>query len=161
MGSDGVSQEGAARRELLLPHPMGHEAAGPYAVEAVRRDLQPQTPQACHGLEPQSAQAVAALGVLGAAGHLAIVQRQETVVGDGHTMGRACQGREDVLGLPERCRGVDHPRLVTHVCEQTWPRRVRGELPTATRAGELARCVELRQAREVESPQASREDADG
>lgn len=72
------------------------------AVERrLRQAMPPQTPQACHGIERQRAQAVAALGVLGAEGHLAMVQRQETVGGEGHTMGRAGQGREDVLGLPE------------------------------------------------------------
>jgi hypothetical protein len=63
--------------------------------------MEHQTPQEFHGRERQGTQAVATLGILVAEGHLAILQGDETVIGDGHTVGIAGQVLEDVLGLLE------------------------------------------------------------
>ena len=55
MGSCNVPQEGAALRELLLPHPVGQEAEVAQPVEAAGWDVQHQAPQECHSLERQGA----------------------------------------------------------------------------------------------------------
>ena len=60
-----------------------------HPVEPVRGDVQHQTSQEFHGIKRQGAQAVAALVVLVAKGHLAILQGDEPVVGDGDAVGIA------------------------------------------------------------------------
>ena len=112
LGAGGVPQEGAALREFRLPHSVGQEAAVPQPVEATRRDVEPQPPQACDGVQGQRAQAMAALVILVAKGHPAVLQGHKAVVGDGHALGRAGQGGEDVLGGLEGLFGVDDPLLV-------------------------------------------------
>ena len=141
-GWRGVPQQRAALGEFLLAHPVGQEAEVPQPVEAVRGDVQHQAPQEFHGLERQGAQAVAALVILVAEGHLAVLQGHEPVVGDGHAMGIAGQVLEDVLGVLEGLFRVDDPLLVAHVGEEPVPGRGLGKLPTATRQGQVALRVE-------------------
>jgi len=148
-------------RELLLPHAVGQEAEVPQPMEAVRRDMQHEPPQECHGIKRQSAQAVAALVVLRAEGHLATLQGHEPMVRDGHPMGITGQGGEDVLGLLERGLGVDHPFLAAHVGEELVPRLGLNKPLTASGQGQLALAIEVLQACQVQSPKAPREDADG
>src|SRR4029450_7577206 len=69
LGSGGVSQEGTALREFLLPSPVGQEAEVPQPVEATRRDVEHQTPQEFDGVQGQRAQAMATLVILVAEGH--------------------------------------------------------------------------------------------
>jgi hypothetical protein len=104
---------------------------------------------------------MAALVVLVAESDLAMLQSHETMVGDGDTVRIACQILQDVLGLPERFFGVDDPVLGAYVGEALAPRLGRGELATAPPQGQVALSVELRQTREVEMPEAAREDPDG
>ncbi len=156
-----MPQQRAALREFLLPHTVGQEAEVPQPVEAVRRDVEHQTPQEFHGLERQGAQAVAVLVVLVAEGHLAVLQGDEPVVGDGDAMGIAGQVLEDVLGVLEGLFGVDDPLLVAQRGEEPLPGCGLGKCPTATHEGQLALAIELRKAREVEAPEAPREDTDG
>ena len=54
---------------------------------------------------------MAALVILVAEGHLAVLQGHEPVVRDGDAMRRASQVGEDVLGILEGLFGVDHPLL--------------------------------------------------
>jgi hypothetical protein len=133
----------------------------PDPLEAVRGDVQPQPSQALAGLERQGAQTVAALVGLGAAGHLTVLQRHAAVVGNGHPMGRAGEVREDGLGLRKRVFRVHAPCLGAPVGEQPLPGGRLGQLPPATRPGQLAWTVEVLQPRQGEWPKASREDADG
>jgi hypothetical protein len=161
MASRGLPQEGPALRQLLRAHPVGQEATVAPPVKAVRRDVQPQTAQQLHRIACQGAPAVAVLVVLRAQGPLAVLQRQEPVVGAGPTRGRTGQGREHILGVLPGLFGVDHPRLVAQGGEEAPPRRGRSELPTATHQGELALRVGLRQTGEGEAPEAPREAADG
>jgi hypothetical protein len=156
-----VPQQGTAVRELLLPHPVGQEAEVAHPLAAMRRDMQQQSSQEFHRLDRAGAQAVAALVVLIAEGHLAVLQRHQPVVGDGHPTGIAGQVREHRLGLPEGFLGIDHPLRVTQGREPPLPRGGLGERPTAPRQGELALAIEVLQPRQVQSPKASREDADG
>ena len=159
-GTRGVPQQSAALHEFRLAHPVGQEAEVAQPMEAVRRDMQHQPPQEFYGLEREGTQAVATRVVLVAEGHLAVLQGDEPVVRDGDTMRIAGQVGEDVLGILEGLFGVDHPLLGTQGGEEPLPRGGLGELPTAPHEGELALCVELLQASEVEAPEASREDPD-
>src|SRR5437867_11935481 len=84
-----------------LAHPVGQEAEVAQPMEAVRRDMQHQTPQEVYGLEREGTQAVATRVVLVAEGHLAALQGHEPVVRDGDTMRIAGQVGEDVLGILE------------------------------------------------------------
>ena len=144
-----MPQQRAALRELRLPHPVGQEAEVPHPVEPVRRDVQHQTPQEFHGVERQGAQAVAALIIFVAEGHLAVLQGDEPVVGDGDAVGIAGQVLEDMLGVLDGLFGVDHPLLVAQGGEEPLPGRGLGECPTAPRQGEAgpARRVCARPAR--------------
>ena len=80
-------------------------------VEAARRDVQHQAPQEFHGIERQGAQAMAALIIFLAEGHLAVLQGDEPLVGDGDAMGIAGQVLQDMLGVLERFFGIDDPLL--------------------------------------------------
>src|SRR5439155_21373467 len=104
---------------------------------------------------------MAALVVLVAEGHLTVFQRNEAVVGNGHPMSIAGEVLEDVLGLRKRFFRVHNPFLGAYVGEQPLPGGRLGKLPTATRQGQLALTIEVLQPRQVESPKAPREDADG
>jgi hypothetical protein len=157
----GLPQEGAALCELGLPHPVRQEAEVPQSVEAARRHVEHETPQEFHGLEREGTQAVAAPVILGAKGHLAVLQGHEPVVGDGDAMGIAGQVFEDVGRILDGLFRVDHPLLLVQGGEEPLPGLGRGELPTAPREGQVALRVALRQAREVEAPEPPREDPDG
>src|SRR5262245_61619768 len=123
MGLRGVPQTGAAWRQLLLPHPVGQQTEVPYPVEAAWWDVQPQTPQEFHGLTREGTQAVAALVVLRAEGHLAPLQGHEPMVRDSDAMGIARQVGEDVLGLLDGLLGVDHPLLAAQSSQEAMPGR--------------------------------------
>jgi len=84
-----VPQERAALREFLLAHTIRQEAEVPQPVETTRRDMEHQPPQEFAGFQCHGAQAVAALVILVAKGHLAVLQGHETVVGDGDAVGIA------------------------------------------------------------------------
>ena len=156
-----MPQEGAALRAFRLPHPVGQEAEVPQPVEAARRDMQHQPPQEFHGLEREGTQAVAALVVLGAEGHLATLQGHEPMVGDGHAMRRAGQVLQDVLRVLDGLFGVDDPLLVAQRREEPLPGGGLGKFPTTTREGQLVLAIELCKAGEVEVPEAAREDTNG
>ena len=96
-----MSQQRAALREFRLAYPIAQGAKVAHPVEPVRWDVQHEPPQEFHGLERHGAQAVAALVVLVAEGHLAILQGDEPVVGDCHPMRVAGQVLQDVLGVLE------------------------------------------------------------
>jgi hypothetical protein len=77
-----LSQQDATLRELCLAHQVGQEAEVAEPVEAVRWDMEHQTAQEFHGLDRQGTQAVATLVILVAEGHQAILQGDETVIGE-------------------------------------------------------------------------------
>src|SRR5712691_5745921 len=68
---------------------------------------------------------------------------------------------EDVLRILDGLFGVHHPFLVAQGSEELLPRLGRGECPTAAREGQVALRVDLCKTREVEAPEATREDTDG
>jgi len=160
-GWGGVPQESATLCELLLPHAVGQEAEVPQPMEAVRWDMQHQTPPELHSIKRQGAQVVAARVILGAAGHLAVLQGHETMVRDGHTVGRAGEVCEDLLRILEGLFRVDAPLRVAQGGEELLPRLGLGEPLTAPRQGELALAIELLAPRQGHPPKTPREDADG
>jgi len=125
------------------------------------RHVQHQPPQEFHGIERQSAQAVAMLVVLITEGHLAILQSDEPMVRNGDAVGIAGSIFEDVLRILERLFGVDHPLLVTQRGEEALPGGRFGKLSTTTRQGELALAIEVREPHQIQPPKTPREDADG
>jgi hypothetical protein len=68
---------------------------------------------------------------------------------------------EDMLGLPEGFLRIDDPFLVAQSHEEGVPGGGLGESPTASHPGALALAIEVLQPRQVQAPQAPREDADG
>jgi hypothetical protein len=86
-----VPQQRATLGEFLLAHAIRQEAEMPYPLEAARGDVQHQAPQEFHGLERQGTQTVAALVILVAEGHLAVLQGHEPVVGESDAVGIAGQ----------------------------------------------------------------------
>jgi hypothetical protein len=156
-----VPQQRAALREFRLPHAVGQEAEVPQPVEPVRRDVEHQPPQEFDGVQGQRAQAMATLVILGAEGHLAVLQGHETMVGNGHTVGIAGQVLQDMPRVWEGFFGVDHPLLIVQGGEELLPRSRLGERLTAPCPGQVALPRELRQPREVQPPEAPREDPDG
>jgi hypothetical protein len=156
-----LPQQRAAWRAFLLAYALRQAADGPPPVEAAWRDVEHQTPQAVHGLERDGVQAGAARGVRRATGHQAVLQGQEAVVRERHPRRGAGQGREDRLGGPERCWGVAPPCLGAPRREAMLPGWGLEAGPTPTRPGPWARRGGLRKAREVEAPEAAREDTDG
>jgi len=113
-----------------------------------------------HGIEREGAQAVAALVILRAEGHLAVLQGDEAVVGDGHAMSITGQVLQDMLGVGHGLFRVDHPLLVTPRGEALLPRLGLGECPTAPWQGQLPLTIEVLQPCQVQSSQAPREDTD-
>src|SRR5215831_12476150 len=104
---------------------------------------------------------MAALVILVAQGHLTVLQSHEPVVGDRHTVSIAGQVLQDMLRVLEGLCRVDHPLLVAQRGEAPLPRLGLGECATATRQGQVALRIELLQPRQVQTPKAPREDADG
>lgn len=104
---------------------------------------------------------MAVLVILVTEGHVAVLQGDEPVVRDGHAMGIPGQVREHLRWVLHGLFGVDHPLLVAQRGEEALPGRGLSEFPTATHQGELALRGELRQTREVETPETAREDPDG
>lgn len=75
----------------------------------MRQHVEQEAPEALDGVERHRAEAVAPLGVLPAAGDLAVLSGDQTPVGEGHTMGSAREVLQDVLGLPHRLLRIDDP----------------------------------------------------
>jgi hypothetical protein len=117
--------------------------------------MQHQAPQEFHGIERPRAQAVTVLVILVAEGHLAVLESHEAVVRDGDAMGIAGQVLEDVLRVLNGLFGVDHPRRVAQGGEEPLPGWRLSECLTATRQGELALTMELREPRQVQPPKAA------
>ena len=65
--------------------------------------------------------AVAVGVVLVAKAHVALIDTQQTVVGDGDAMGVTAQIVEDLVGTAEGLLGVDHPGFLMQCIEQALP----------------------------------------
>ena len=156
-----MAEQRAALGQVCLAHAVGQEAKVAQPVAPRRWDVPHQPPQACHGLKRQGTQAMAVLGVLGAQGHLASLQGDEPVVGDGHTMRGAGEVCEDMVGGLERLLRVDDPVVVAQGGEELLPVRGHGACPTTPRQGELAPAERLREPRQKQPPKTPREPADG
>jgi hypothetical protein len=150
-----MPQQRAALCEFFLPYPVGQEAEVPQPVEPVWRDVEHQPPQELHRLKRQGAQAMAMGIVFVAEGHLARLEGDEPVVRDGDAMGVVGEVLENVLGVLHGLFCVDHPLLVAQGGKESLPGCGRSEFPTAPQQGELALAIEMRQACEVEAPEAA------
>jgi hypothetical protein len=81
----------------------------PDALEPMRQNVEHEAPEELHGVECHRAAAVAPLVVFPAEGDLAVLQGDQTPVGDGYTMGIAREVPQDVLGLTQRLLRIDDP----------------------------------------------------
>jgi len=125
-------------------------------VQTFGQDVQAISTQEFDGLKRVSAQLAAPLVVLEAEGHLAVLQSNEVVVGDGDAVRVASQVLQDMRRVT-RFFGVDHPFLLAQRRQQAQPRRGLRQVPAATRQGQLASAIEVLEPLKVEAPKASRE----
>ena len=77
--------------------------------EAVREDMQEEPPEKLLGRERHELQATPVGIVLPAEAHLVVVDTEEPVVGERHTVGVAAEVLQDLCGAGERRLGVDNP----------------------------------------------------
>ncbi len=103
------SEECATLGELRLTDAIGQEAIVSYALEPARENMEDESAQKLHGIQGPGAQPVPVGVVFPAEGHGAVFQGHEPPVGDGHTMGVACEVCQHMGGVPQRFGGMHHP----------------------------------------------------
>jgi hypothetical protein len=128
-------------RELDLSYPVREKAKMPDALEPTRQNVEQEAAEEFHGVEGQSAEAVATLIVLVTKGHLAVFQSDEPVVRDGHAMRIPGQILQDVLGLAQRLLRIDDPFGIPEGPQEVLPgwRRRKGLTATGPRQCPAAR----------------------
>ena len=146
--------------QLGLAMPIGHQAKIANFVQTLGQNMQAESAKELDCLKCLGAQLAPPFVVLKTEGHLTVLQRDQTMVGDGDAVGIASQIRQDVPRVL-RLFGVDDPLLLAQRRQQAVPGPGFGEFPAATRQGQLALMVEVLQPVEVESPKAPREDPHG
>ena len=94
--------------------------------EATRQHVKQEATDELNRIEAHDLDAVVVSGVAPFKTHLSVVQVQEPAIGDGNTMGVACQVLQDMLGTAERRLGIDDPLLSAqrgdHCVEWAWLR---------------------------------------
>src|SRR5262249_24643798 len=78
-----LTQQGAAVREPLVSLTVCHEAKVANLVQASGQDVEDEPAQEFHGIECLGSQSALPFVVFKAEGHLAVVERDQAVVGDG------------------------------------------------------------------------------
>ena len=118
----------------------------PNPLAAARQDMQQEAAEKFHGVEGQSAQPVAMLVILGAKGHLAVVEGEQPLGGERHARRRAGQILQDMLRGAEGLLRVDHPLGCMEASQEAVPCRQRRQRAAAPRKGEgaLGVCVAQR-----------------
>ena len=106
-----LTQEGTTVSQLGLSGAVGQKVKGANVVQASGQAVQADAAQACPRVERLGAELAAALVDLEAAGDLAVVEGDEAMGGDGHTVSGASQVLEDVPGILQGLFGVAHPLL--------------------------------------------------
>ena len=152
-----LSQEGTAVGELGLAVTISHKTEVPDLVQALGQNMQAEAAQEFHRVEGLGAQLTSSLMIFEAEGYLAVLEGNQTVVRDGDAVGVASQVLEDMRRVTGFF-GVDDPFLLPQRRQQAFPDFGLGELPAATRQGQLALVIELLEPLDIESPKAPRED---
>ena len=112
---------------------MAQKAIVPDALEAVGQDMQQETANEFVGFQCHGFLLVAMPIIFPVKSHLAILDVEQSVVGDGHAMGIAAQVVEDLFGTTERPFGIRHPLGFAkrrQILKESFPlpeRRQRGE----------------------------------
>ena len=86
--------------------------------EAGRQDMEQETADELDRIELHDAAAVVVSGIAPAKAHLAVVEAEQSSVGDGNPVRVARQVLQHMFGSSERRLGVDHPLSPAHVAKQ-------------------------------------------
>ena len=87
--------------------------------EASRQDVKQEAADELDRIELHDAAAVVMPGVSPAEAHLAVLEAEESSVGDGDSMCVVGQILQHMFGSSERRLGVDHPLSPAHVSKQS------------------------------------------
>jgi hypothetical protein len=87
--------------------------------EAGGQDMEQEAADELDRVELHDAAAVVVPGVPPSEAHLAVIEAEESSVGDGNPMGVAGQVLQHMFGSSERRLGVDHPLSPAHVPKQS------------------------------------------
>jgi hypothetical protein len=107
--------------ELFRAIPVGEEAVIANAHEALGKDVEKEASEELDGVKGHGALSALLSVVLVAEGDLAVVEGEESLVGDGDAVGVAGEVFEDLLGTAEGGLGVDDPFFVAQGFEKTFP----------------------------------------
>ena len=108
VGSRGVEMD-PAQGQRLPAVAVGKQSEVADLDEAGRQDMEQEAADELDRIERHDAAAVVMPGVAPAEAHLAVIEAEESSVGDGDPMGVAGQILQHMLGSAERRLGVDHP----------------------------------------------------
>ena len=139
---------------------IGHKTKVPDLVQALGQNMQAEAAQEFHRVEGLGAQLASSLMIFEAEGDVSVLQSHQTVVRDGDAVGVASQVLEDMRRITGFF-GVDDPFLLPQRRQQAFPDFGLGELPAATRQGQLALVIELLEPLDIESPKTPRENSHG
>lgn len=104
-----LTQEFAKASQLFLALAVGEKAVIADADETLREDMKEKAADELHRLEEQGALLVRVGVVLPTKGDLAVLNQEQSPVGDGDPVGVASEVLEDLLGAAEGRFSVDDP----------------------------------------------------
>src|ERR1035438_3957390 len=134
----GSGQQLAAEDQLVSPMAVGQETEVADALETRRKGVLQETPDELFGGNRHHLLGLLLVPVVfPGEGDLAVFQRQQAVVGDGHAMGIAPQVFEHVLRTTERRLSVNHPFALVQ------RRQIRGESGRVVQGFQIAEELEL------------------
>jgi hypothetical protein len=124
----------------------------------MRQNVEQEAAQELHGVERHRAEAVASLRVFPAEGDLAILQGNQTPVGDSHPMGIAGEVLQDVLGLAQGLLRIDDPCGTPEGPQEALPGWRRCKVLTATGQCQCPTARGLLERGQEQPPEASTKD---
>lgn len=89
------------------------------ADKSTRQGVEKKAASELRGIESHGSLLIPSSIVLPLKGDLAVLDVEQSVVGDGDTMGIACEVVKDVLGSAEWWFGVDHPVVAPGLSEKS------------------------------------------
>ena len=124
--------------QKLLPAPIREEAGKSNPDEPARQDMEQEAAQELFGGNRHLALLAAVSVILPSEGDLAVGNGDETVIGDGDTMGIAGQVMQHMLRPSEGAFRIDHPILAKEWPEESMKGFLSGQCLEATGKHELA-----------------------
>jgi hypothetical protein len=120
----GSAETKSTEGERLTAVAVGKQSEVPDLNEAGRQHVKQETADELDRIKLHDTASVVVSGVPPAETPLAVIETEESSVGDGNTMGVAGQILQHMFGSSERRLGVDHPLSPAHVPKQrvksTW-----------------------------------------